>query len=997
MKQKIILFFLIFAEIFIPFANKSAVFAQTAQVSEISVYNEAFSYFKAGYYPGAVERVEYLEEHYPESVFTVPGLELKSEALIKLGRFEEAVETCKTVILSLHLGSEGFAKSYYLLGKAYYCLQEYSLAVDAFYNACSISLNDKNMEFYNPSILLAGKIYFTLQNYEKAVSPFEYVIANGRFYTPDDYLEVLQKLFISYNQAGAYEKTVKLYENLCDDEKKSQISDEIFSIISMNAADAYEKIHQYKKSYDLYCNLIEDTNFNISVAALKKAYVISSKYNISVNPQEVLAKINNSKNKETDLLAEFWTRLGVDAYNQGNSQEALEFFAYVQNYHHKPSELITFIYETKISLEGIATEFGDNKITDSTAQQKIDILLEKLLENQNAIKTANVNGIGDSYYSCLMNAYFLKGDYGKVQQLYSEIKAPDSFVKYLMAAALYKSKKIVECESFLSDYFEQKNKNADYNQDLLKLYASVLSKRKKMEGASEIYAQLEKEAALKDSVDFNHLEYAKVLYSQKKYKESKVQARKAAAKSDVDGIYLCGLCDFNLGKYESAYEQLSEYRQKAGFVEQAYFYEAFAAYKCADYKKAYNLFSDFANRYSYSLLSVRALDYGAKAAVLTGDLESATVMAKEMIKNSSNEADRFKAAVFCSEVLTTEKKFEEALSILLPYSELNNPRAKEALFHLGIILEKASLPVEADSFYNKVYENYPNTAEAEEALYRSGEVFYSAERWNEAEDRFIKYIYNYVEGKYSEPAYFFSGNCNLKLNRFDKVIMQNTNLIKIWPESSFAYGACKNLLTAYYEVKNYDSALKIAQKIKLDFSKQAEMEGLEIDEKISQLEQILGGMDARLVEKLSDYKKQGAESTLEGRIRGTELVKLYQDFYDSSDKRAFSLAEKLFALQIEEIKKGSDEKLYAAQNAEYLAKYYEGEGKSQIAADMYLKAAEYYRGTEEDSRKSAAMLYSAVGAFMASNLRGDAKATAELLIKLYPETKQAQKVNSLLN
>ena len=64
---------------------------------------------------------------------------------------------------------------------------------------------------------------------------------------------------------------------------------------------------------------------------------------------------------------------------------------------------------------------------------------------------------------------------------------------------------------------------------------------------------------------------------------------------------------------------------------------------------------------------------------------------------------------------------------------------------------------------------------------------------------------------------------------------------------------------------------------------------------------------------------------------------------------------------------------------------------------MYLKAAEYYRGTlDADANNAAAVLYSAVEAFAAGNQSGDAKETAKLLKQLYPDSKYAASVDNLL-
>ena len=88
---------------------------------------------------------------------------------------------------------------------------------------------------------------------------------------------------------------------------------------------------------------------------------------------------------------------------------------------------------------------------------------------------------------------------------------------------------------------------------------------------------------------------------------------------------------------------------------------------------------------------------------------------------------------------------------------------------------------------------------------------------------------------------------------------------------------------------------------------------------------------------------------------------------------------------------------FAAQNAECVAVYYHDRGQNQQAAEYYLKAAEYYRaGGTGNADNAASVLYSAVDAFVAAGMMGDARVTANLLVELYPDTKQGKKVMNLL-
>ena len=172
------------------------------------------------------------------------------------------------------------------------------------------------------------------------------------------------------------------------------------------------------------------------------------------------------------------------------------------------------------------------------------------------------------------------------------------------------------------------------------------------------------------------------------------------------------------------------------------------------------------------------------------------------------------------------------------------------------------------------------------------------------------------------------------------------------------------------------------------YNSQAQAEGM--GQRIIELERIVGGDDRSIVEKNSEYERAGKTSTKKGRNAGSELVQLYAANGDS--KQAFELASELLKYQ-----KDADEMLNAAKNAEYVAGYYYNQGQNSLAAESYLKAAEYYRaGGSQDTDKAAGALYSAVDAFMAAGMTGDARVTANLLVELYPDTKQGKKVMDLL-
>lgn len=971
--------------------------AGNADSTEISIYNEITSYNTTGYYPGVVDRTDFLKKNYPESVFITPALVLKGEALVNLGRFSEAAETFLLVIPSMHLGSEDFAKTYYLLGKAYYFQQQYDKALDAFYKACSISEKEEKYDYYDISMLYAGRIYYIQGDYAKAVPVFEYIAANGKKFTVKAYDEALQKLFVSYANTGEYEKSIELYEELeqyQNDNKR--FSDEVFTFFTMYAAESYEKAGKAQKAYNLYNSLIESENQNVSVTALKKAYLVASQNNLDVKPAEVLQRIQRiGKNTNSQgIITDFWVRVGIDSYLQKDFDKARECFELAKEASEQnESSLIISLYEARMKIEE-AVKAGNEVSGDKSSVSSLAKQLEaELSQNQNSYLSAETKNLTASYYAFLIYCRAAQEEWSRIPPLYEKMleteaageKSPDSQTVLLTATAFYKQRKYAEAESIITTNLTEKENKL--------FYAAILSRQSKYKEAESIYEKL---YAKKELSTEETLEYAKVLFQQKKWKKAKETALEA---NQPLSPYLAGLCEIKLKDYKASKEHLNLYvKQAADYKGEAVYYKGYVSYRLGEYKEAYSTFIEFNNNYKVSAdLRLKAYDFAAKSALRFGDFDKAAVQAEALVSFARNNEEKYNAALFCSQIYADKKDYERAVSTLEPFTKMQTNTAISALFQIAKIYETAGDDDKAEAEYKIIYTDYSRTPEAEEAMYRCGELYYSKGNYKKAEEGFTKYIFTYIGGRFTDAAYYFSGESNLKLGDNNRCIMQNKTLITKFPQSLYYYAGAKNLMQAYYDEGFYAESLDIAKKIVAKNKKQAEADG--IVEKITELEQITAGIDRRIVEKRSEFAKKGELGTVEGRIAGTDLVALYAQF-DEYYEEGIVLAKKLLPLQAPDesaTKKNFDDVLCGAKNADFLALDYENKALYKESAEMYLKAAECYRicgkGYETEA---AASLYSASSAFVSANQNGDAKATAKLLKSLYPASKQANKVDALI-
>ncbi|MCQ2587971.1 MAG: tetratricopeptide repeat protein [Treponema sp.] len=939
------------------------VFSQEATSSEIALYREINTYISNGYYPGVIEKVEKMEKEFPESVFIVPSLLSKSEALISMGQCEDAELTLEKVLPSLHFGNENLDKCWFLFGESQYLLKDYDKALRSFYNCCAISLKAEKKRYYNPSVLYSGRIYYINSDFEKAIPLFEYVVSNGKSYSSDNYIEAIQKLFVSYNSSKNYKKTIELYEML----KPSDFSEEVFSFINFYAAEAYSENGNYLEGYNLYCSLIENKNQNLAVASLKKAYVISHDRQLNVDTNEISKRITENEESFSPIISDFWSRLGIDAYNSKDYKKARECFNFAQRSKTSDTEIIIQIYEIAMEL--------DEGMSVSNAKRSSEILKQmepKVLESK-------IDKLADTYYSVLITCSAIIDDWNTVQSSYEKIVYHTDDTLYYGAASYYKQGNYAEAEGIIKNCKTSKGKA---------LYANILGRLGRNEEASKIYVALNASQELSSK---DRLEFAKVLYNQKKFDAAYKHAKTA---NQPLSSYICGLCSVRLGNWSDAMtlldSYLNKYANKYGYTDEAYFYRSLAEYKNGDYVKAYKDFEYFGTLSSPNIsFTRRAYSYAAKSAVMQGDFTKAAVQAEKLRKLSFTQKDKEEAVIFCAEIYTDSGDYAKAISTLEPYTLGQSDFALKVSFLISEIYEKTGNYQKTDELYEKIFKDFPKSKEAEEALYRRGELYLNRKDYVTAENRFSEYINNYGRGAFADAAYYYSADCNLQLKQYNKSVMLNKTLLARFPSSSFTYGALKNLLIAYYEEEKYGEALNIANQIVKQFPAQAVSDG--INKREVELEKIVGGTDRHIVEKVTEYEKNGGSSTEKGRSAGSELVQLYAVYGSRTD--AFNLAMELIPLQ-----KGKGENFDRGENCYFVASYYKENNDAKSAAQMYLKAAEYYRSSGIDKNsKAAAALYAAVDCFVSESMGGDARQTADLLIKLYPSTRQAQSVKGLLN
>ncbi|MCQ2241103.1 tetratricopeptide repeat protein [Treponema sp.] len=930
------------------------------------IFSEIVTAYSGAAYPSVIEHADKLVSNYPDSIYYHKALLYKGESLCSLGRYSDAEPVLSRACDSDDVDVQ--VLSFYWLGRTRLAMNKNKEAVEAFYRCCEISsskkISKKSEHYYNMALFYAGKTYFISEDYNKSIPVFESVISRGDSYPVAAYSDSFVMLFESYLEENKYSSLISLYKKT--PEMKGQPLSNLYAELSLLASTAYEKTGDYKNAWACCIKALSSTDESVSTEAFRTAYRISGPYEKQTGKSSasVFEAISDMFAADPDLLAEFWTRVATDCFENGDYENASTYFNKAEKYDQK-KKYASLISLYRARLKGNTLELVGT-VDDSN----------ELYADYEAAFAEQYASIGD-WTNC--------HNHGK--NAYDKITSSDDVnlrrkSAYYYAMGLLNCGKISEAENVLENGKVSFKKDEPFYDGKQKILARCYALSGREETAIKIYSLLNLNGEEK-------ADYAKVLFSCGYLSASKDMG----LKSDTsDGKYIAALSSFNLKQWKDAEYLFGEYLRTNAKVNREYavFYLGYCQYKLGK-PSASDTLEKFSVNYKGHALCYNAAIICANSLIASEDFKRALNQSSLAINLARNSTERENATLLTSSIYADSGDLDRAIAVLSPYLKESSEFGIFCRYESALLYARAGKINESDRYFNEIYAKYPSSKYAEESAYRRAELYYSNEKYQTAITRFDEYKKSFPKGNFYESAIFYSADCQRKTGNSRGAILSYELLLVEYPKSTYAYVASRNLVQLYRDAGNYSKAMEsckkmLASALNEDQKKEAKKE----EENLSLM--VDSGNDPETMLK-KKYESLGKHKSVDGRIAGTELAEFIWNKEKYSDE-AVAIAEKIYS---EQIKKSNVEAecAYAAKNGIILAESERHDREYLSSAELFLAAAKYARMANKEILASRA-LYGAAEAFDTAGKKGDAKSVAENLIELYPNTEYAKSVRELI-
>lgn len=448
--------------------------------------------------------------------------------------------------------------------------------------------------------------------------------------------------------------------------------------------------------------------------------------------------------------------------------------------------------------------------------------------------------------------------------------------------------------------------------------------------------------------------------------------------------YLSGLSALSLRKYTAALEELRSLQEKelkAVGWEQLYpyvlYYRGWALYRSGQYQPALVEFSSLIN-----LINDSGFNGGGS---LAGKAYYLAGWSGFQLKEYSRASDFFLAypregdqvvqsLLMGGRSLISQgdlNRAEEVLSSLItdfPDSSLE----EDILFEWASVMAARGRAEEGAELFLKVSQGEGGLAE--EALFRRAEVYQEAELWNQAQEAFYLYRRSYPRGDYADAAHYWGGEAALRGGEPFGAVLLWERLDKEFPSSPFRGISLWKSAGVYQDRGDYEKALNLLNR--LEQYRPDEARSLGTSAKSQEIRYLMAGEGREVAALRAEMGSLGGAEDPEGRELVLELARILLYQGGSSREEARLLLEEILFYR-------EEDPAMAARAQYYLGEYHQRRGQLDQAGRAFLEAATMNPGDRD--LMAMAVFRAAEVALQRGDRRG-AEALVRRLTENFPQS-----------
>jgi cellulose synthase operon protein C len=940
-----------------------------AAPTEAELFSEAESRYLGKSYTAALEAYDALLSAYPLSDLAADVQYRRAVCMYRLERYRDAARLLEQV------GTRYRSTRYRDYVPFWKGLCQYQQAA---YSQAEKSLREFLDSIQDPELTPQALLYLALsrvglKDYPGAGEPLQTVVRTYRAADVFPYSTVL---------LGSLLKKQKDFEGLLV--MSGGVDPAAFPLtwkerFLLNRADALWETGKADEAEALYRPLADSAQPDVALGAFKRLVAAAQKRKDLQGMQDLTRAAEARFASSPDLLAELWSRIGLESYRQGSLAASELFLQRVWDQRKKqPVNEAVPLYLAEVLLAR----------RDTAAARS---LLEEYAAGAGAASESAAMRLGDIALQT--------GDYAAADRLYGRFAGtfPGSprliEAGYYQGYALYRQGKTGDSLQLVARLLPQAD--GSYRTELRRLRIAVLRKTGDMAAASEELAAFcrdnprDSRAAVDLlSVLFQAREYARLL------READALGARLPALASMDprsGLllsYYRGLALIAAKEYPEAAAALAAVTQPAAQAAgleaihpYAGYYLGWAYVKNGSFDKAAAILDGLFSSYPRHELADKVLFLSGWCRFSLGDFDRSSGLFSQAARQSASAELAARAVYLAAKSMLNLGRLAQAAEALqkILNSTPPSPFADSAQFDYASVLDRTGAAAAAADTYLALATARPDSPLAEEAMYRRAEVYQTHGMQADARAAFTEYRRRFPKGRLLDAALYWGGEASYAAGEKFAGVLLWEQLAAGFPGSAFRAAAIRKTAEVYRDSRDFSRALALYSQLLSEYPEEARAAKADIaaDQVRYQL-QGFGDKEADLTTRISSSR---------GAVKAAAMVELARMYILAGDPKAeqgFQLLPQITAL-------GDPASSFQAQ---YLAgEYFYRRGDLAEASKRFLAAAVTGSATPEFA---ASAIFRAAEMMKLAGRQEEAKALVKRLQDNFPSSPWSARGRALL-